>query len=330
MTSNNTYNALLFTTTDQRLLTGEVEREGLCQTRLTSSEAFGSSNPSLHKSPREVLRERIYNKHLKYYQQLNTDPNLDVGSLDPPAQQVNAKPPLNVNNHDNESPQSVNEINTVVNTYDSLQHITPSRQSLVKTEDRFGKSTFTDVSLRFKLIQEDGVEPYLWDLIENGCHKITPSISTSEVSNVHVRPEKEHSARSVNVVDCPPAPEKVRDQPRVEVGRDEQMDVLEGLFLEDSQRFYMGDGSFRNLDKNSYEYSTALNAAKRLHAYCTSVGINPCLSHIGYGWFHVGLDKACPQVLKEAMTVDSLQLGNLVRVNLNQKSKFEIFYRSKV
>ena len=30
------------------------------------------------------------------------------------------------------------------------------------------------------------------------------------------------------------------------------------------------------------------------------------------------------------MTVDSLQLGNLVRVNLNQESKFEILYRSKV
>ena len=31
-----------------------------------------------------------------------------------------------------------------------------------------------------------------------------------------------------------------------------------------------------------------------------------------------------------SMTVDSFQLGNLVKVNLNQKSKFEFFYRPKV
>ena len=30
------------------------------------------------------------------------------------------------------------------------------------------------------------------------------------------------------------------------------------------------------------------------------------------------------------MTVNSFQLGNLVRVNMNQESKFEILYRSKV
>ena len=101
MTSNNTYNSPLFPMTDQRLLTGEIEREGLCQTRLTSSEASGSSNPPLHKSPREVLKERIYNKHLNFYQQSNTDPNLAIGNLDPPAQRVDAKLPLNINNHDN-------------------------------------------------------------------------------------------------------------------------------------------------------------------------------------------------------------------------------------
>ena len=206
---------------DQRLFSGEVERGRSCQTSLTSSEASGSSNPPLHKSSIEILREKLWNKHLKNIQQLNNDPNLELGSLDPPAQQVNAKPSFNVNNHNNESPHSVNEINTVMNTYDSLQHITPSMQSLVRTEDRFGKSTFTDVSLRFKIIQEDGVEPYLWDLIENGCPKTAPNISTNEVSKVHVRPEKEHSARSVNVVDCSPAPEKVRNQPRVEVVRNE-------------------------------------------------------------------------------------------------------------
>ena len=62
----------------------------------------------------------------------------------------------------------------------------------------------------------------------------------------------------------------------------------------------MGDGSFGNLDKNSNEYNTALNSAKRLYTYCTSVGINHCMSHIGYGWFYVGLDKVCPKILKEA------------------------------
>ena len=189
----------------------------------------------------------------------------------------------------------MSEINTVMNTYDSLQHITPSMQSLVKTEDRFGKATFTDVSLRFKIIQEDSVEPYLWNLIENGCPKTALNNSTSKVSKVHVPPDEEHSARSVNVVDCSPAPEKVKDQPRVKVDRNEQVSVPEGLFLEDSQRFYMGDGSFRNLDKNSYEYNTALNSAKRQYAYCTSVGINHCMSHIGYGWFYVSLDKVCPK-----------------------------------
>ena len=48
------------------------------------------------------------------------------------------------------------------------------------------------------------------------------------------------------------------------------------------------------MNKNSSEYNTALSATKRLHQYCRSVGINPCMSHLGYGWFHVGLDKASP------------------------------------
>ena len=78
------------------------------------------------------------------------------------------------------------------------------------------------------------------------------------------------------------------------------MDVPEGLFTEDAQRFYMGEGSFRNLDKGSPEYNCALNEGKRLHQYCTSVGINPCLSHLGYGWFHVGLGQACPKSLERA------------------------------
>ena len=33
---------------------------------------------------------------------------------------------------------------------------------------------------------------------------------------------------------------------------------------------------------------------------------------------------------RQTMTVNSFQLGNLVRVNLNQESKFDILYRLKI
>ena len=304
MALSNAHNSPLYSVKNQRLISGEAEWRGSCQTGLTSSEASSSSNPPIPGNQIRVPAKGGLKTREPFIISprfgLNVNENPKFGGLDPGAQQKDVENLFNVGHYDIEPTPSVNEINTVINTFESLQNITPSMQNLVRTEDRYGKATFTDVSLRYKLIEEDRVEPRIWNLIENGCPPVESGNDTPKVGEEHTLPIKDHAIRTVNVVDCPLVPDETVDQVPACAGGHEQVSVPEGLFLEDSQSFYMGNGSFQTLDKNSSEYNTAYNKAKRLYNYCNSVGINHCISHIGYGWFYVGLDKVCPQALKKA------------------------------
>ena len=93
--------------------------------------------------------------------------------------------------------------------------------------------------------------------------------------------EEGHIVQSANVITHPVAPEMVNDSSKIGKDNGKHMDVPEGLFTKDEQRFYMGEGSFRTIAKGTPEYDSTLNEGKRLHQYCTSVGINPCLSNLG-------------------------------------------------
>ena len=76
---------------------------------------------------------------------------------------------IDIQGNECKPPQTVNKVNTVLHTFDSLHLITPQLQKLTKVKDKFSKSTYTDMGLRYHLIQEDSVEPYLLDLIEGEC-----------------------------------------------------------------------------------------------------------------------------------------------------------------
>ena len=66
---------------------------------------------------------------------------------------------------------TVNEVNTVINSFDSLYHIKPQLQNLAKVPYKYGKTTFTDTGLRYELVQGDSIEPYIWNLIEGECRE---------------------------------------------------------------------------------------------------------------------------------------------------------------
>ena len=146
---------------DQYLLLEEVEKEGSYQTKLTESESSGLSNPPIADVP--------IGGSLNAHDQTKNSPNLEVKVLKPLARQGNVTHHIDMHNDEGKLPWTINEVNTVVNTFDSLQHITPQLQTLTKVNDKFGKSVYTDVGLWYHLIQEDNVQPFLWELVESEC-----------------------------------------------------------------------------------------------------------------------------------------------------------------
>ena len=144
--------------TGQVLLPDETNREGLHQTTLTGSESSGSKNPPISNTSIDSKDGTLDQATI----------HLDSGDniLRPLARQGNVTHHIDIQGSGNKPPQTVNDFNTVLHTFDSLHNITPQLQKLTKVQDKFGNSTYIDMGLRYHLIQEDSLEPYLWDLIE--------------------------------------------------------------------------------------------------------------------------------------------------------------------
>ena len=119
--------------TSQVLVPDETKREGSHQTMLTGSESSGSKNPP-------IADTSIDNKHGILTQAtipLNSGGNI----VRPLARQNNVTHHIYIQGNENISPQTVNKVNTILHTFDSLHNITPQLQKLTKVQDKFGKST---------------------------------------------------------------------------------------------------------------------------------------------------------------------------------------------